>query len=110
MTLKLSNRTPSSSIVVAFGRHRAGRDAADIGVMAARGDPRTGFASSCHRTGVHTVMSAQMRAAIVGGVDDVDVPGFDPAVSVIKPRTPAVNRISGHKANREGTALVALAA
>ena len=40
-------------------RHRAGRDAADIGVMPARGDPEQDLACAPSNTGVQTVMSGR---------------------------------------------------
>ena len=55
-------------------RHRARRDAADIGVMAARGDVRTSTVAAGlveHRRDHGDV--GQMRAAVVGRVQHVDV-------------------------------------
>ena len=42
-----------------IGRHRARRDAADIGMVAAARDPEQDVASSSSNTGVHTVMSGK---------------------------------------------------
>ena len=60
---KLSISTPSSSTHRAVGRHRARRDAADIGVMAARADVEQDVSasspSSSAKTGVITVMSGR---------------------------------------------------
>ena len=54
-------------------RHRARRDAADIGMVTARGDPEQdrSFFAVKHRRANRDV--GQMRAAVVGRVDRVDV-------------------------------------
>ena len=61
-------------------RHRAGRNAADVGVVAARRDPEQDLAAGLveHRRADGDV--GQMRAAVVGRVDGVDVAGRDPAL------------------------------
>ena len=58
-------------------RHRARRDAADVGVVAARGDPEQDLALVVveHRRADGDV--GQVRAAVVGRVDGVDVAGRD---------------------------------
>ncbi len=61
-------------------RHRARRDAADVGMVPARGDPEQDIATSCvveHRRADRDVR--QMRAAIIGRVDRKDVAGTDRA-------------------------------
>ena len=54
-------------------RHRAGRDTADVGVMAAARDPEQDLARSVveHRRAHRDV--GQMGAAVVGRVDRIDV-------------------------------------
>ena len=60
-------------------RHRAGRGAADIGVVAARGDPEEDLPPAVveHRRAHRDV--GQMRAAIVGRVEREDVARMDVA-------------------------------
>ena len=79
-SLKLSKSTPSCSIVVAFGDIEPGRDAADIGVVPARGDPEQDRSLPVveHRRADRDI--GQMRAAVVGRVDGVDVAGPDLAL------------------------------
>ena len=59
-------------------RHRARRNAADIGVVAARGDPEQNFPPVEHRRADGDV--GQMRAAVIGRVDGIDVAGPDVAL------------------------------
>ena len=56
-------------------RHRAGRNAADIGVMTARRDPEQDFASVEYRRADGDV--GQMRAAVIRRVDGIDVARAD---------------------------------
>ena len=56
-------------------RHRARRDAADIGMVAARGDPEQDLAAVEDRRADGDV--GQMRAAVIGRVDRVDVARAD---------------------------------
>ena len=60
-SLKLSISTPSSSMRRRERRHRAGRDAADVGVVAARGDVEQHgcVAGVVQNTGVTTVTSGR---------------------------------------------------
>ena len=61
-------------------RHRAGRNAAYVGVVAARGDPEQKLAAGLveHRRADGDV--GEMRAAVVGRVDGIDVARRDPAL------------------------------
>ncbi len=58
-------------------RHRAGRNAADIGMMAARGDPEQDrFLPVVEDRRAHGDVG-EMRAAVIGRVDRIDVAGSD---------------------------------
>ena len=59
-------------------RHRARRNAADIGVMAARGDPEQDVLAVEDRRADRDV--GQMRAAVIGRVDRIGVAGPDLAL------------------------------
>ena len=60
-------------------RHRAGRRAADIGMMAARGDVEEDFLAGVVEHRRHHRDVGQMRAAIIGRVEREDVAGMDVA-------------------------------
>ena len=79
-------------------RHRAGRDAADVGVVTARRDPEQDVLLPVveHRRADRDV--GQVGAAIVGRVDHVDVARFDPALVVANDRLDrAVHRAEMHR-------------
>ena len=59
-------------------RHRARRNAADVGVVAARSHPEQDFMPS--KTGVQTGDIRQMRAAVIGRVNGIDVARADLAL------------------------------
>ena len=61
-------------------RHRAGRGAADIGVMAARGDVEEDLLAGVVEDRRDDGDVGQMRAAVVGRVEREDVAGADPAL------------------------------
>jgi hypothetical protein len=78
-------------------RHRAGRGAADIGMVAARGDPEEDvFAGVVEDRRNHRDVG-QMRAAVIGGVQRIDVAGADLRVEADHGFDRAVHRAEVHR-------------
>ena len=61
-------------------RHRAGRDAADIGMVSARRHPEQDLALAGVEDRRADRDVGQMRAAVIGRVDRIDVARRDPAL------------------------------
>jgi hypothetical protein len=60
----------------AEGRHGAGRVAADVGVMRARGDEEIRVGPTAHEDGRDDRHVRQVRAAVIGAVEEPRVPGL----------------------------------
>ncbi len=71
----LSSSTPSSSMCARIGRHRARRDSADVGVMAAGGDEEGRVARADRNTGITTVTSGRCVPPAYGAFSTYTSPG-----------------------------------